>query len=526
MNYKILFNSNILSESYQLKLPLELDFLIPKDDSVRVLNWVIDSINLSNLEKTYSRKPNFPISTMLKIVIYANMNKIYSSREIEKACRRDINFMYLLGGASVPDHSTIARFRANHSSKVAKDIMTQINELLFKIGEINQQTIYIDGTKIESAANRYTFVWKKAVNKNHEKLMAKIPNFIKNCEKIFDFKIRYKDVIKIKHLKKLMKKLRKIAKDNKVEFVHGKGKRKSQIQKSIETLESYISRLKMYNNHLFKMGTRNSYSKTDNDATFMRMKEDHMKNGQLKLAYNIQAGIDSSYITWIGAFSNPTDTNTLKSFLNDFDINNNFRYKNIVADAGYESEENYVYLKNNNQISYIKTLNYETKKKKSHKNNIGLAENMEYISEEDCYICKNNRRLNLEKEITRKTATGYQRKVSIYSCSDCSNCELKRSCIKNNGRSKIPFEDRIKRMEISKTFVELRNENLDRITSDIGIEFRKNRSIQAEGAFAQIKNNMGFRRFLSKGKNNVLTECIILALACNINKLHKKIFNL
>ena len=526
MNYKILFDSNILSENYQLKLPLELDFLIPKDDSVRVLNLVIDSINLSNLEKTYSRKANFPISTMLKIVIYANMNKIYSSRDIEKACKRDINFMYLLGGASVPDHSTIARFRANHFSKVAKDIMSQINELLFKIGEINQQTIYIDGTKIESAANRYTFVWKKAVNKNHKKLMAKIPDFIKNCEEMFDFKIKYKDVIKIKHLKKLMKKLRKISKDNKVEFVHGKGKRKSQIQKSIETLESYISRLKMYNNHLFKMGTRNSYSKTDNDATFMRMKEDHMKNGQLKPAYNIQAGIDSSYITWIGAFSNPTDTNTLKSFLNDFEINNNFKYKNIVADAGYESEENYVYLKNNNQISYIKTLNYETQKKKSHKNNIGLAENMEYIPDEDCYICKNNKRLNLEKEFTRKTATGYRRKVSIYSCSDCSNCELKRSCIKNSGRSKIPFEDRVKRMEISKTFVELRNENLDRISSDIGIEFRKNRSIQAEGAFAQIKNNMGFRRFLSKGKNNVLTECIILALACNINKLHKRIFSL
>lgn len=246
----------------------------------------------------------------------------------------------------------------------------------------------------------------------------------------------------------------------------------------------------------------------------------------LKPAYNIQAGIDSSYITWIGAFSNPTDTNTLKSFLNDFEINNNFKYKNIVADAGYESEENYVYLKNNKQISYIKTLNYETQKKKSHKNNIGLAENMEYISGEDCYICKNNRRLNLEKEFNRKTATGYQRKVSIYSCSDCSNCELKRSCIKNNGRSKIPFEDRIKRIEISKTFLELRNENLDRITSDIGIEFRKNRSIQAEGAFAQIKNNMGFRRFLSKGKINVLAECIVLALACNINKLHKRIFNL
>lgn len=215
--------------------------------------------------------------------------------------------------------------------------------------------------------------------------MAKIPDFIKNCKEMFNFKIKYKDVIKIKHLKKVMKKLRKIAKDNKIEFVHGKGKRKSQIQKSIETLESYISKLKMYNNHLFKMGTRNSYSKTDNDATFMRMKEDHMKKGQLKPAYNIQAGVDSSYITWIESFPNPRDTNTLKSFLNDFEINNNFRYKNIVADTGYESEENYVYLKDNNQISYIKTLDYESKKKKSYKNNIGLAENMEYILEEETY---------------------------------------------------------------------------------------------------------------------------------------------
>ncbi|TQQ83131.1 IS1182 family transposase [Peptacetobacter hominis] len=525
MNYKTCINYNILKENYQLKLPLELDYLIPVDDSVRTVSRVIDSIDLYELEKTYSRKSSIPVSTMLKIVIYASMNRIYSSRDIEKACKRDINFMYLLGGASVPDHSTIARFRTNHFSIVSKEIMNKINCILLDVGEINGETLYIDGTKIESAANRYTFVWKKTVNKNFKKLMDKISDFVKKCEELFEIKVVYNNEIKIKHLKKLFKRLKKLSIDKEIEFVHGKGRRKTQIQKCIETLSSYIDRLKTYNKHLMKLGNRNSYSKTDNDATFMRMKEDHMKNGQLKPAYNLEIAVDSAYITWVEIFSNPTDVGTLIPFLDSLDSNTTFKYKNIVADAGYESEENYLYLKKKGKISYIKTSNYEIRKTRKYKNDPGLAENMIYVPEDDYYICKDGRKLTFEKEYKRKASFDYYKNISVYSCNDCSHCEYKRSCIRYF-KSDINFDDRIKRLHISKTFTSERAENIERITSEKGIELRINRSIQVEGAFAQIKNNMGFRRFLSKGKNNVLSECIIVALAHNINKLHRKIANL
>ncbi len=397
--------------------------------------------------------------------------------------------------------------------------LSKTSKFKAQIGKRENMRYDDDGTKIESAANRDTFVWKKAVNKNYEKLMSKIPDFIYNCEEIFDFKIRYKDVIKIKHLKKLMKKLRKIAKYNKVEFVHGKGKRKSQIQKSIETLESYISRLKMYNNHLFKIGTRNSYSKTDNDATFMRMKEDHMKNGQLKPAYNIQAGIDSSYITWIGAFSNPTDTNTLKSFLNDFEINNNFKYKNIVADAGYESEENYVYLKENHQKFFIKPTNYELSKTSKFKAQIGKRENMRYDEERDTYICLAGRELKAIEVKIRETQTGYQREVTIYEGEDCANCPLRAKC------TQATKEGRNKRIEVSKKMISLREESLQNIQSEEGIILRKNRSIQVEGAFGVLKQDYGFRKFLTRGKVHVLVEMLLLCFGYNIKKLHHKIQN-
>ncbi|MCC0630616.1 MULTISPECIES: hypothetical protein [unclassified Clostridioides] len=158
---------------------------------------------------------------------------------------------------------------------------------------IPKDTLFIDVTKIESSANRYTFVWKKAINKNMAKMMSNISDFMLKCEIDFGIKIIYKDEIKIYRLKKLLKKLKKISKESNITFVHRKGKKKTMIQKSIEQLNNYIDRLKKYTKDLHIIGERNSYSKTDNDATFMRMKEEHMKNGQLKPAYNIQFDVDS-----------------------------------------------------------------------------------------------------------------------------------------------------------------------------------------------------------------------------------------
>lgn len=513
-------------DNYQFKLPLNIDCIIPKDDSVRLLSQIIEEMNLEKLYDTYSRIRGNTITPrqMLKIVLYANMNCIYSSREIEKACKRDINFMYLLGGASAPDHATIARFRSIHFSQISEDIMAQFTNYLGSSNDISRDTLFIDGTKIESSANRYTFVWRKSIDKNMSKMLNQIPDFILKCEHDFDVKVIYQTTIKKYHLKKLLKKLTKVADEEGIIFVHGKGKRKTSIQKAIEKLKEYIDRLKKYTKYLYIMGKRNSFSKTDNDATFMRMKEDHMKNGQLKPGYNIQFGVDSEYIVWVSSGPQPTDTTTLIPFLKSIEKYTEFKYPKIIADAGYESEENYMFLETNGQLSFIKTANYETRKTRKYKNDIGRIDNMSYDLENDYYICKNNKKLQNSGTKSKKSKTGYKGEITCYTCEDCSNCTYKSNCIKGNN-SKKPLEERTKKLEVSKLFHEKRKDNLNRITSPLGCELRMNRSIQAEGAFAQIKNNMKFKRFLCRGNQNVLSECILVALAHNISKMHNKIIN-
>ena len=225
------------------------------------------------------------------------MNGIYSSRPMELSCKIDIHFMFLLEGAPVPDHATFARFLSIHFAPCSKRILAQMSNALFDLGEISGETVFIDGTKIEACANKYTFVWKKAVTKNQEKLLIKMADFIAECEQLYEIKIVYGNAVKMKHIKKLRKKLYALKRSEGIVFVHGVEKRKTPLQKSIETLEGYLGRLKKYNQEIHICGERNSYSKTDHDATFMRMKEDTMGNGQLKPAYHLQHGVDSEYIT-------------------------------------------------------------------------------------------------------------------------------------------------------------------------------------------------------------------------------------
>ena len=279
-------NYTLNEGGYQLKLPLNLETIIPEDDSVRLLSQFVEEMDLTDLYSTYKRINSVSPRTLLKIVLYSYMNGDYSSRSMELNCKRDINFMFLLEGIPAPDHATFARFRSIHFAPCSKRILAEMSNTLYDLGEISGETIFIDGTKIEASANKYTFVWKKTVTKNQAKLLQKLADFVAECEQLYDLKIVYGNTIKIKHVKKLRKKLYAL-KEEQVVFVHGIGKRKTPLQKSIETLENYLCRLKKYNQQIHICGERNSYSKTDHDATFMRMKEDAMGNGQLKPAYNL-----------------------------------------------------------------------------------------------------------------------------------------------------------------------------------------------------------------------------------------------
>ena len=488
---------------YQVCLPLNIEKIIPSDEPVRLLSAVLEELDYRKLTATYSRLGRIEYSPRLlfKIVLYGCSRGIYKSREIERACRENINFMYLLEGKRPPDHNTIARFRRDHLPKAIEDLLYQMVQLLVAHGEISfeESAVFIDGTKIEANANRYSFVWKTGSTKKQLKLGEKIANELPLLLEKAGVGIAAHRQITLQRLKKLRKKLYAQKEELKIALVYGKGHHKSGLQKGIETINSWLERLKRYNLDIHICGDRNSYSKTDHDATFMHMKEDHMKNGQLKPGYNVNVATVSEYIIGNYISADRTDTKTFIPFLEK--LCSKHPVKRVVVDSGYESEENYHYVDGSEQLSlFVKPSNHEQKKKHKYKNDIGRRENMPYDPEKDEYTCAQGKKLKAVSTVTRKSETGYKQEVTIYACEDCSGCPVK-----------------------EKYFISQRTAMEEKISTEEGILLRINRSIQAEGVFAMIKEDMNFRRFLTRGKANVTVEWYLVSMAYNILKLHHKI---
>ena len=512
-------NYTALESGNQLFLPLNLEVCIPKDDSVRLLSHLLEGLNYEKLYKAYStkgRKPAVKPKTFVKILIYAYMNNIYTTRDIELACQRDINFMWLLNGDTPPDHSTIARFRKHFLSNAAEDLFYQLIKVLHNCGEIEFENLFVDGTKIEANANRYTFVWKKVVNKNEEKMYAKILSLIDELNQVYGTCFEVAKETLLHDLDVIRDFLEEKRLAEKIEFVHGTGKRKTQLQKFMEQLQNFRERQEMYIAHNALFEGRNSFSNTDTDATFMHMKDDHMRNSQLKPAYNVQIAVEAEYIAGIGIFQDRNDTTTLIPLLENMKNKIGTKFKNIIADSGYESEENYFYLEKEGLESFIKPQSYDRNKKKSFRNDISKRENMIYNPKTDEYTCHNQKKLKPTGVAHKTSVTGFRSQVTIYECEDCMGCPLKIKCTKAQGNRK---------MQVAKNFIEKRQKSYENIITEKGIQLRVNRSIQVEGAFGILKSDYGFNRFLTRGKNNVRIEFILLCFGYNINKLHSKIQN-
>lgn len=512
-------NYTEFNRGYQLVLPLNYEVLIPEDDSIRLLSQILEGLNYTKLYQAYSssgRKPAVEPKIMFKVLTYAYMNNIYSSRKIESACKRDINFMWLLEGNQAPDHSTIARFRKEYLCDAVEELFYQMVRYLHHIGEVNFENLFVDGTKIEANANRYTFVWKKVVNKNEAKMFVKVQSRIEEINRTYmtDFTVTKEKLLS--NLQTVLTYMEGKKQQEQLEFVHGIGKRKTKLQKFMEELQEFYERQEKYDTHNRLFEGRNSYSKTDPDATFMHMKDDHMRNAQLKPAYNIQLGVEGEYVTGVGIFQDRSDSATLLPFLKDMEIHLSVRYQNIIADSGYESEENYLDLEEKKQSYYIKPQAYEQWKKKSFAKDISKRENMFYDPGKDEYTCHHGKQLK-PVGITHKTsATGYRSEITVYECEGCGDCPVKSKCTKAQGNRKL---------QVSKKFVAKRQISYENITSEKGILLRVNRSIQVEGAFGVLKNDYNFNRFLTRGKNSVKNEFILLCFGYNVNKLHAKIQN-
>jgi transposase len=504
---------------YQLVIPMDIGEMIPADDSVRLLNAVMERVDYRRLYAAYSRTGRIEMSPkrLFKVLVYGYMNSIYSSRKLEQACRRDVNFMYLLGRKKAPDHATIARFRSERLTEVIDDLFSQLVRLLADAGELSLSSAFIDGTKLEANANRYSFVWKKSTQKNEYKMQEKMKVELPPLAIQFGLRFHVGQKIKAKDLKKLRKRLKTLQAQQGIVFAHGKGQRKSPLQRTVETVEEYLARQKKYDDYNHSFGERNSFSKTDRDATFLRMKEDHMKNGQLKPGYNAILAVDAEYIVAAGISQERSDSQTFIPILKTLQ---GLGYTKPVADAGFESEENYTWCEENGQTAFIKPANHDKAKTRKYKSDIGRRENMPYDEKSDSYRCYRGHAIRAAYEKKTRSKAGYAIVTTVYTCAECTGCPYKAQCIK--GKSKTPIEERSKNLYVSKTFLRQRQQMQARIQSEEGVLLRINRSIQVEGAFGVLKQDMGFRRFLLRGSVKVQTEFLLLCMGYNLNKLHNK----
>ena len=518
-----------MTNGFQLVMPLDCEVNIEKNALVRLLNAVMERMDYSKLYAAYSRLGRIEYSPkiLLKIMVYGYMRKQISSRALEACCRENLHFIYLLEGQRAPDHNTINRFRKNILTQEAgQDILHQLVVLLHEKGLLSLEAAFIDGTKVEANANKYSFVWKKATAKKADKLLKKIHEELPAKLKEVGIRFYVPEKIAVRQLKKLRKRIHVRLEADGIAFVSGKGKRKTPLQRLSEWVDQCLVKLKQYTNDIHICGNRNSYSKTDHDATFMHMKEDHMRNGQLKPGYNVNVATCSEFIIGSYISSDRSDMHTLIPFMEQ--LRKDYKGMNIdsvVVDSGYESEENYCWFETHPETElYVKPSNHESARHKKYRTDISRRENMAYDAQTDTYTCANGKLLQKTREKKTHTASGLEITTTIYECSECDRCPLREKCIRACG-SKKPLEERHKVIYVSKRFAKQREAMEAKISSTKGCLLRVNRSIQAEGNFAYVKQDLDFRRFLLRGNVKVAAEWLLFSLALNILRLHHKIQN-
>lgn len=489
-----------------LLLPPSLDELVPENHMVRVVDAVIDRLDISDILSTYRGGGNsaFNPKMMLKVLVFAYLSNVYSSRRIEELLKRDIYFMWL-AGMKRPDFRTINYYRGKRLKEGFDAVFTQVVRLLHEEGFVSLKVQYIDGTKIESVANKYTFVWRGSVEKYDARLKAKTEALLRQIEQNHAIENQENPVPEELTAEEVTKRVERIK--EKVD-ADNLGKEERKALKQIET--DSVPRMNRYREQLETMGSRNSYSKTDPDATFMRMKEDAMLNGQLKPGYNIQISTENQFITNFGIYQRPTDTLTMISYLESFKARYGMQSEEIVADSGYGSEENYEYMFSNGMTPYVKYNMFHVEQRRGYRNNPFRVSNLFYNPDDDFYVCPMGQKLKFIRQEKRYTASGYQQTVSVYRASRCEGCPLRGQCHKSK---------RDRQIEVNHTLDDYKARARELLTSEQGIKHRSNRPIEPEAVFGQIKECGRFRRLRLKGLTGAKIDFGLKALAHNLRKL-------
>ena len=491
---------------------------IAENDPVRIVDAVVESLDLKEFKKLYRERGRCPYhpKMMLKIILYAYMNNIYSCRKIERQVQRDIHYIWL-AAQECPDFVTINRFR-NRVKNEINNIFTQIVLLLAERGFITLDVEYIDGTKIESKANKYTFVWRKTVEKNRAKLQEKIRVLLQQIDEVIaQDKAAEAESVEFtpETLTSIIGELKDALSTEPEPADKEQKKQHREKKKQIRELEKNRDKLSEYDGRLEQIGDRNSMSKTDPDATFMRMKEDAMNNGQTKPGYNLQISAENQFITDFALFPNPTDTLTLIPFFNSF-LN---RYGHLpsvaVADSGYGSEENYRFMDEAGMDAYVKYNRFHLEQRPRYKPNPFHHDNFHYNAEEDYYVCPMGQHMRRIGTAHSKTASGYRSENARYRAQNCKGCPLRCLCYKAKGDRRT--------IEVNHRLNEYKRKARELLSSEVGLKHGGRRCIEPEAVFGQMKFNMAYRRFRHFGKDKVTMDFAFFAIAFNIKKMCSKI---
>ena len=494
-------------------LPPSVDELIPIGHLVRLISSVVDRMPVDSILSTYKGggTSSWHPRMLLKVLVYAYTQRLYSSRRIAKALREDIHFMWLSGG-NRPDFRTINGFRSSRLKGVIDQVFAAVLELLIEEGLVKFEDLYLDGTKLEANANRYTFIWSKSVKRNKDKLQEKIRTLLDQIDKVNEEEDRAygdKDLEELGSGKEFdSERLNKKLKELEERFKKDPGDRN--LGKACKAIEKdMLPRQERYEQQEKMLGGRNSCSKTDPDATFMRMKGDSSGNQSLRAGYNVQMGVEGQYVVSYSIHQNPGDTGHLIPHLERTNALVGRMPGRVIADSAYGSEENYRYLEEQGIQGYVKYPSFHFENTRKFRENIFRSENLPYDSEADVFICPAGKKLRSLFDTSNVTANGYRSRFRIYECEDCSGCSMKSSCHRGEGN---------RRIKVNEVLKQYRRKARGLLESDDGKRYRSRRSIEVESVFGDIKQNMGFRRLMLRGIKKVNIEYGLLSIAHNLKK--------
>ena len=506
----------------QLKLPVDLEKIIKINDPVYSFSEVMAHIDLQKYfveQKGHETgRPRYDREKLLKIVLFAFMEFGYCSvRQIQKLCDTDIRFLWLLDEEEAPSHMTISNFIHNELSSALDEIFNDINSYMFSKQNVDLEHVYIDGTKLEANANKYTWVWKKSCIRSRNNTFIKLSALLEEMNEIMAVcrrvKFEFRQEYTVEYVGYILDTFLESTGMRTEDFVHGKGKHKTQLQRLYERVKECYNKLKEYSHKIAVCGEeRNSYSKTDHDATFMRFKKDHMKNDQLLPGYNLQMVVCDEFIAHYGVFAYASDMDCFQSLIDGFFTRYGKYPRYPLADAGYGSFNNYLYCELHNMEKYMKFTMYEKETKDSkYRDDPYHACNFD-IDHEGYMICPNGKRFHFLRSAPVK-GNNFGRTEEYYRCEDCTGCPHREKCHKSK-------DNRVVR--INEELTQFHNEVLANLNCVHGALLRMNRSIQAEGTFGEIKWNGGYKRLRRRGIEGVILELCLISCGFNLHKYHAK----